>query len=160
MIPRQLPRPRVPPILSPDDDFFADVSDERIPVPRAPVPVMVVSRTPDEPPPGPAPYFDVGFGMDETTVLGPPSVHTARGWAYRADKILAPPGKTLRDEEGRMVFTRSEFLRFTTNILRTLAAYELQVDPSRIPWGVFRNEEETFDREADWERLRAWIEEQ
>jgi hypothetical protein len=155
-MPRQLPRPKPPPLLSLDDEFFSGVSDERVLVPSSPT---VVVRVPDEPPPGPPPYHDVGFDMDETAVLGPPSASTARGWAYRADKVLVPPGKTLRDDEGRMRFTRADFLRVPARVLHTLAAYELQVDPSRIPWGAFKDEVETFDREADWERLRAWLEE-
>jgi hypothetical protein len=102
----------------------------------------------------------VGFDIDETTVLGPPSPNTARGWAWRADKVLSPKsGKTLRDEEGRMRFSRAEFLRVAPDVLRMLAAYGLQVDPSRIPWGAFRDEVETYDREADWERLRSWLDE-
>jgi hypothetical protein len=159
MDPKLLPRPRRPPLLSLDDEFFAEISDERVVV----TPTTVTVRAPvvdSEPPPsGPAPFHDVGFDMDETAVLGPPSASTARGWAHRADKVLAPVGKTLRDAEGRMLFTRADFLRVPVRVLHTLVAYGLQVDAGRIPWGVFRDEEDQFDREANWERLRSWLEE-
>jgi len=156
---RVLPSPRPPPLLSLDDEFFAGISDERIPVATPPKPQRVVPPpVPDEPPPGPAPFHDVGFDMDETTVLGPPSARTARGWAYRVDEILAPRGKTLRFRDGRLRFSRADFLRFSQNLLYTIAAYDLPVDPSRIPWGAFKDEEESFDQETDWERLRSWLE--
>lgn len=158
MDPKLLPRPKPPPLLSPDDEFFAGISDERLAVtlPSVTVRAPVVDS---EPPPGPAPFHDVGFDMDETVVLGPPSASTARGWAHRADKVLAPVGKTLRDTDGRMLFTRADFLRVPVRVLQTLAAYGLQVDAGRIPWGAFRDEEDQFDREANWERLRSWLEE-
>lgn len=152
---RALPRPRPPPLVSPDDDFFAGVDERVEPAPLLPP----TPQAAPEVPAGPAPYYNVDFGMDATTVLGPPSIHTARGWAYRADKVLAPRGKTLRDSDGRMMFTRADFLRVSKDVLHTLAAYGLQVDASRVPWGAFRDEEDQFDREANWERLQSWLEE-
>lgn len=104
-------------------------------------------------------HFELDFTMDETTVLGPPSIRTARGWAYRVDKILSKPGKTMRDTDGKLRFTRAEFMQFSRSILMLLVAYEIPVDVSRIPWGTFRNETSTEDFEADWELLRSWLDE-
>lgn len=105
----------------------------------------------------PVPVF--GFSDDETLIIGPPSRRTARGWAYAVDKALKPPGKSLRDTEGRLLFTRADFLRFNKNILGILHAHGLTVNVSQIPWGAFAQEESSEDREADWERLSAWLEE-
>lgn len=153
---RVLPRPRPPPLLSLDDALFAEISDERAVAAVVPVP-PIIEETPPE---GPSPFNDVNFDMDETAVIGPPSARTARGWAYRADKVLVPqPGKTLRDAHGRMLFSRAEFLRVPGDTLRLLAAYGVVIDVGRIPWGAFKGEEESLDQEVDYERLRAWLEE-
>lgn len=49
-------------------------------------------------------------------------------------------------------------LTLSADTLQTLAAYGLQVDVSRIPWGSFAGEETTWDFERDRELLRDWIE--
>lgn len=156
------PRPLLIPL---DDEFFDDLDappeedgDSDYVVVKDDPQGFVPDYEPEHYEPGPA-YVDLGFTVDEIPLLGPPSKRTPRGWAYRVNKVLTKAGKTLLDTEGRLLFSRAEFLLFSREVLRTLASYELPVDVARIPWGAFAGEVASDDREADWERLRAWLDE-
>lgn len=106
------------------------------------------------------PHKEIDLTMSTEEVFGEGSAWTARGWACLVNKILARPGKTLRDKEGRLRFTRRVFLELDAETLQLVAAHGLQVDVTRIPWGAFAGEERTFDYEKDWEQLKEWTESQ